>query len=60
MAGRVKEALDSGGVLLTAGAGYGKTTLLDEALGKGEKTVAWISCSDTERAPGRFLMRTLG
>ena len=46
--------------MLTAGAGYGKTTLLDEALGQGEKTVAWISCSDTERAAGRFLMRILG
>ena len=46
--------------MLTASAGYGKTTLLDEALGQGTKTVAWISCTDTEREAGRFLMRTLG
>ena len=48
---RMGEALASGGVLVTAGAGYGKTTLLDQALGEAIRPVAWISCSETERSP---------
>ncbi len=46
-------------MLLTAGAGYGKTTLLEQALDHGETPVAWISCSETERAPEVLLKRLL-
>src|SRR5437764_8594596 len=57
LASRVERALRSGTVLITAGAGYGKTTLLEEALGRLDSPVAWISCADAERDPGRFVMR---
>jgi hypothetical protein len=46
-------------VLLTAAAGYGKTTILEEALSQTGRPTAWISCSDAERAPGILLMRIL-
>jgi ATP/maltotriose-dependent transcriptional regulator MalT/DNA-binding SARP family transcriptional activator len=42
-------------VLLTAGPGYGKTTVLEQALGDQETAVAWIGCSGTERSAGRLL-----
>jgi ATP/maltotriose-dependent transcriptional regulator MalT len=32
LAARVRDALDTGAILLTAGAGCGKTTLLEQAL----------------------------
>jgi ATP/maltotriose-dependent transcriptional regulator MalT/DNA-binding SARP family transcriptional activator len=44
-------------VILTAGAGYGKTTILEQAMSGGEIPAAWISCSDVERAPGPLLTR---
>jgi ATP/maltotriose-dependent transcriptional regulator MalT/DNA-binding SARP family transcriptional activator len=56
---RISEALDSGGVLLIAGPGYGKTTVLDQALGRTSTPVGWIRCSEAERAPGTLLMRIL-
>ncbi len=59
LAGRVRDALESGGALLTAGAGYGKTTLLEEALSRAGRPVAWVSCSETERAAGMLLTRIL-
>jgi DNA-binding SARP family transcriptional activator len=59
LAGRVGHALDSGGVLLTAGAGYGKTTVLEQALSRRSSRLAWVSCGETERAPGTLLMRIL-
>jgi ATP/maltotriose-dependent transcriptional regulator MalT/DNA-binding SARP family transcriptional activator len=59
LAGRLSDALDAGSVLLIAGAGCGKTTLLEQALTGSRGSVAWINCSDTERAPGTLLMRAL-
>jgi DNA-binding SARP family transcriptional activator/tetratricopeptide (TPR) repeat protein len=59
LARRVRDALELGDVLLTAGAGCGKTTILDQALREAPTRIAWISCSDTERAPGTLLMRIL-
>ncbi len=53
------DALESGSVLLTAGAGYGKTTILDEALNGQSGPVAWVSCSSTERVPETLLQRIL-
>src|SRR4051794_806171 len=55
----VREALEVGGVLLTAGPGYGKTTVLEQALSDGTRRVAWLSCTETERAEGTLLMRIL-
>jgi ATP/maltotriose-dependent transcriptional regulator MalT/DNA-binding SARP family transcriptional activator len=44
-------------VVITAGAGCGKTTILEQALSDSPGPVAWVSCSDTERDPGVLLMR---
>jgi ATP/maltotriose-dependent transcriptional regulator MalT/DNA-binding SARP family transcriptional activator len=57
IAGRVADALDAGGVMLTAGGGCGKTTILELALEGSRTPVAWIGCSDSERSPGALLMR---
>lgn len=46
-------------MLLTAGAGYGKTTVLEQALGEAARPAAWIRCSATERAPETLLSRIL-
>ncbi len=59
LAARVAEALSSGGVQLTAGAGYGKTTVLDQSVAGAPGSVAWISCSETERAQEVLFKRVL-
>jgi DNA-binding SARP family transcriptional activator len=46
-------------VLLTAGPGYGKTTVLEQALRGQARPVAWIGCSQIERSAGTLLMRIL-
>jgi ATP/maltotriose-dependent transcriptional regulator MalT/DNA-binding SARP family transcriptional activator len=56
LAARVRSALDEGSVILTAGGGCGKTTVLDQAL-REAPAVAWISCSPADRAPGTLLLR---
>jgi DNA-binding SARP family transcriptional activator/tetratricopeptide (TPR) repeat protein len=53
----VTGALDSGSLVVTAGAGCGKTTILEESLAGERRSVAWIRCSERERAPGVLLMR---
>ena len=52
LAERIADGLDSGNVVLTAGAGFGKTTILEQALEGSSTPVAWVSCSDRERGPG--------
>ena len=42
-------------VLITAPAGYGKTTLLTEWFSQREKAVAWYSLDETDNDVGRFL-----
>jgi LuxR family transcriptional regulator, maltose regulon positive regulatory protein len=54
---RLSGALESGSVILVAGAGFGKTTAIDQALTQAGMPVVWIACSDSERAPGTLLMR---
>ena len=54
---RVRAALAEGDVVLTAGAGFGKTTLLEQALAGSTAPVAWISGSEADRNPGLLLMR---
>ena len=58
VAARVANALDAGSVILTAGGGCGKTTVLDQALTESP-AVAWINCSPAERAPGTLLLRVV-
>src|SRR5436190_3937227 len=52
LATRVADALDSGNAILTAGAGFGKTTVLEQALVGRTTPVAWVNSSDRERGPG--------
>jgi LuxR family maltose regulon positive regulatory protein len=56
---RIADALGSGAVVLTAGPGYGKTTLLEQVLIDQPRPVAWIGCSATDRSAGILLMRIL-
>src|SRR5205823_2281809 len=41
--------------LLVAGAGFGKTTALEEALSLRGGAAAWVRCSELDRDPGRLL-----
>jgi LuxR family maltose regulon positive regulatory protein len=48
------EAMRHGVVLLSAPAGYGKTTLLAEALQHTPMPVGWVSLDDDDNDPGTF------
>ena len=52
LAASIVAALDSGNVILTAGAGFGKTTVLEQALAGRSSPVAWVHCTERERGPG--------
>ena len=54
-----RRALESGSLLITAGAGYGKTTLLEQALDEGGHPWAWIGCTETDRDSGALLAKLL-
>lgn len=56
LVGRLSEAIDSGGVLLTAAAGYGKTTVLRETLATRSGATVWISCAATGGDAGLLLL----
>ena len=53
---RMRDALETGSVLLTAGAGCGKTTIVDEVLAEMPGSAAWVSCSERDRDPGALLI----
>ena len=55
LASRLDEALRHKLVLLSAPAGYGKTTLVVEALRSSQKPSAWLSLDASDNAPGVFL-----
>ncbi|MFL5891592.1 MAG: BTAD domain-containing putative transcriptional regulator [Solirubrobacterales bacterium] len=57
LTGRIRDALASGDLILTAGAGSGKTTALELALEELPAPAAWIGCSDNERGPRVLLLR---
>ena len=42
-------------VLITAPAGYGKTSLLSEWATREERTLAWVTLDDGDNDPGRLL-----
>jgi DNA-binding SARP family transcriptional activator len=44
-------------VLLTAGGGFGKTTVLEQVLAESDRPVAWVSCAEAERTAGVLLKR---
>ncbi len=52
---RLNEGLHSNLILLSAPAGFGKTTLLSEWIEGIERPVAWLSLDDQENDPTRFL-----
>ena len=55
----MRASLDSGHLVLTAGAGCGKTIALEQALGESTWPVAWVGCSPASRSPGLFLTRVV-
>jgi ATP/maltotriose-dependent transcriptional regulator MalT/DNA-binding SARP family transcriptional activator len=57
LAARLDDALEAGHVIMTAGPGSGKTTILEQAL--GGRAIAWLSCSPADRSPGALLMRLI-
>ena len=48
----MRASLDSGCLVLTAGAGCGKTIAVEQALGETAWPVAWVGCSPAARSPG--------
>ena len=56
---RVSAALDRGGLVVVAGAGYGKTTLLEDALRARPEPVAWAGVQTGDRDAGRLLVTLL-
>ncbi len=46
-------------MLLVAGAGFGKTVALAQALERGGRSVAWVSCDGVGGDPGRLLGRVV-
>jgi ATP/maltotriose-dependent transcriptional regulator MalT len=52
---QIAAALEHGSLLLVAGAGYGKTTALRQAVGEAGKSVAWVRCGDAGGDAGRLL-----
>ncbi|HYI38239.1 MAG TPA: BTAD domain-containing putative transcriptional regulator [Thermoleophilaceae bacterium] len=56
---RLSAALDRGGLLLTAGAGYGKTTALAQTLATRTGPTAWVSCATTGDGEAALLLQAL-
>jgi DNA-binding SARP family transcriptional activator/type II secretory pathway predicted ATPase ExeA len=54
---RVRAALEQGSVGLVAGAGYGKTVLVEEAL--KDRTAAWLSCRGRDTNVDRLMVDAL-
>ena len=52
LAKQLIDALDRGSILLVAEAGFGKTTVLEQALGRAGHTQAWVSATRADRDPG--------
>jgi ATP/maltotriose-dependent transcriptional regulator MalT/DNA-binding SARP family transcriptional activator len=53
---RLARALDEGHLLLVAGAGFGKTMALEDALAERGGASAWVRCAELDRDPGRLLV----
>jgi DNA-binding SARP family transcriptional activator len=59
LARRIGDALGAGSALLVAGAGYGKTMALEEAIAYNGRRTVWLSCRDAGGEAGRLLMGTV-
>ena len=55
VAARLARALDDGHLFLVAGAGFGKTMALEDALALRGGAAAWVRCSELDRDPGGLL-----
>ena len=55
---RLNEALQyaPGVTLISAPAGFGKTTLISEWVANGQRPAAWLSLDDSDNDPARFLV----
>ena len=58
LAKTLADALETGSVLLVAGAGYGKTTAIEQAIEASGRRAVWVSCRDGGD-PGRLLVGAL-
>ena len=56
IAEKVREAMLFPLTIVRAGAGYGKTTLLNQVFGDKLADVLWINCSEEDGAPQTFLL----
>src|SRR6476619_5102598 len=52
----IADGLDTGHVLLVAGAGYGKTVALEEAIELGGYRAVWVACEESAGEAGRLLL----
>src|SRR5690348_8449883 len=52
---RLNEGLHRKLTLISAPAGFGKTTLISEWLAGGPRPIAWLSLDEGENDPARFL-----
>src|ERR687889_2309158 len=55
LTGRLNEALHRKLTLISAPAGFGKTTLLSEWVAGCEKPAAWLSLDEGDNGPTRFV-----
>jgi LuxR family maltose regulon positive regulatory protein len=53
---RIEEGIDGKLTLVSAPAGFGKTTLVSEWIEKSERKIAWVSLDEGDNNPIRFLM----
>jgi DNA-binding SARP family transcriptional activator len=58
LAQSLADALETGSVLLIAGAGYGKTTAIEQAIEASGRRAVWVTCRDGGD-PGRLLVGAL-
>jgi ATP/maltotriose-dependent transcriptional regulator MalT/DNA-binding SARP family transcriptional activator len=56
LAQAIAGALDRGSVLLVAGAGYGKSMALEEAIAVARRRSVWLSCAEADGEAGRLLL----
>ena len=56
----IADGLDTGHVLLVAGAGYGKTAALEEAIELGGARAVWVACGECAGEPVRLLLAVVG
>jgi len=59
LAGKLREALYYPLTLVRAGAGYGKSTLINQAFPESEYQMGWLHLSSQEKEPVSFLLQTI-